>query len=83
MVEVFKTNVQEACTSLLILQKLREQFPGSCVNFDLEDCDRILRVEDSSVCSTAIIALLQALGYCCEVLPENEGAASPIIFPLT
>lgn len=70
LVEVFKTDVHEACASQLIVQKLCAVFPASSVNFDLEDCDRILRIEAASICNHTIIAQLNALGYFCEVLPE-------------
>ena len=45
MVEVFKTNVQEADESDKIILKLLEHFPDSQINFDLDDCDKILRFE--------------------------------------
>ncbi|WP_281232852.1 hypothetical protein [Flavobacterium gelatinilyticum] len=68
MVEVFKTNVQEAEQSQMLVGKLLERFPDSAVNFDLEDCDKILRVHATSICNTTIIELLNSYGYHCEVL---------------
>ncbi|GAB2570755.1 hypothetical protein [Spirosoma areae] len=68
MVEVFKTNVlcrEQASTILLILA---EQFPRFKLNFDLEDCDKILRVEGRDILSHQIILLVNATGYHCEVL---------------
>ena len=44
MVEVFKTNVRSIRKAKLIIQKLAEEFPAHKINFDLSDCDRILRV---------------------------------------
>jgi hypothetical protein len=44
MVEVFKTNVEELKASKQIIQVLLEQFPSHKINFDLDDCDKILRV---------------------------------------
>ncbi|WP_288878812.1 hypothetical protein [Pedobacter panaciterrae] len=38
-------------------------------SFDLEDCDRILRVEAASDISKELIGLLQSKGFECEVLP--------------
>ncbi|OXB24859.1 hypothetical protein B0A80_03850 [Flavobacterium tructae] len=68
MIEVYKTNVQEVEQSLLIVGKLLEHFPNSHINFDLEDCDRILRVHASSISNQRIIELLDSYGYHCEVL---------------
>ncbi|MEL1255360.1 hypothetical protein AAEO57_16335 [Flavobacterium sp. DGU38] len=69
MIEVFKTNVQEAEQSQMIVKKLLEHFPNSTINFDLEDCDKILRVYALSICNHTIIEILKSYGYHCEVLP--------------
>jgi hypothetical protein len=68
MIEVFKTNVLEAEKSENILQKLLQQFPGNKMNFDLEDCDKILRVEGENIFSGEIIELLNREGHLCEIL---------------
>ncbi len=72
IVEVFKTNVQEIEETEMLIQKLLEHFPQSRINFDLEDCDRILRVEEKNIpvtiCTKKIISVLQSSGYNCEVL---------------
>ncbi|MGI8952699.1 MAG: hypothetical protein ACR2FN_14080 [Chitinophagaceae bacterium] len=68
MVEVFKTNVQEADKSKILIQKLLEHFPSSRINFDLDDCDKILRVEGKNISPQKIIELINARGYLCEVL---------------
>jgi len=68
MIEVFKTNVQEVEQSKMIVEKLLEHFPNSAINFDLEDCDKILRIHSLSISSRKIIAVLNANGFYCEVL---------------
>jgi hypothetical protein len=68
MVEVFKTNVQEAHESDMVIQTLLVHFPANRINFDLEDCDKILRVEGGMVQKEKIIALLNSCGYQCQVL---------------
>lgn len=68
MIEVFKTDVQQPGTANLLVAKLILLFPGSKVNFDLEDCDRVLRVEGDNICCEKIGALLKSNGYRCEVL---------------
>lgn len=69
MVEVFRTNVHEVMNSRILIQKLLEHWPDNKINFDLEDCDKILRVEGKNILSCKIIELLNATGYSCEVLP--------------
>ncbi|RYU89647.1 hypothetical protein EWM62_13980 [Mucilaginibacter terrigena] len=68
MIEVFKTNVQEKESSRVLIQKLLEHYPASKINFDLEDCDKILRVEGKDFCANSIIELLKLNGHYCEVL---------------
>ncbi len=68
MVEVFKTNVEEIAESKLIIGQLLAHFPHNKINFDLSDCDRILRVEGENICPETIMQLLSSGGYHCEVL---------------
>ncbi|MBE8726098.1 hypothetical protein [Flavobacterium hungaricum] len=68
MIEVFKTNVQEESQCKIIIEKLLEHFPNSAINFDLEDCDKILRIHSLSISNQKIIDLLTSYGYHCEVL---------------
>lgn len=68
MVEVFKTDVMEISQAARIIRKLRQHVPNSNINFDLEDCDRILRVEAEDIPVQNIIKLLNNSGYQCEVL---------------
>ncbi len=67
MVEVFTTNVDREDQSDTLVMKLLPCFPGTKINFDLEDRDKILRVEGD--CSTAkIMEVLHAYGYRCSIL---------------
>ena len=68
MVEVFKTNVYEVEKSNLIFQKLHKHFPENKINFDLDDCDKILRVEGENILAEKIIELLEEEGHFCEIL---------------
>ena len=70
MIEVFKTNVQDIQQSLKLLSKLRQCFSDLRVNFDLEDCDKILRVEGKNVPINKITKTLLLEGYLCEVLED-------------
>ncbi len=68
MVEIFKTNVEEQDQARALLQVLSQQFPLSKINFDLEDCDRILRFEAETVAQKTIIELVNANGYQCFIV---------------
>ena len=68
MVEVFSTNVQAFDQSHKLVQALLAHFPKSRINFDLDDCDKILRVEDESVLPVKIVEVLNANGYKCNIL---------------
>jgi hypothetical protein len=68
MVEVFKTNVDRSELANQLISRLRVHFPFSRINFDLEDCDKILRIEAHQVCIDTIIDLLKTSGFECEAL---------------
>ena len=68
MVEVFKTTVQHPERAEQLASILRDQFAFSKINFDLEDCDKILRVEGNTICVDTIIEILSTRGIECEVL---------------
>lgn len=68
MVEVFKTNVTAAKEAAELVALLQGCFPGGIISFDLEDCDRVLRVEARVVSTEKIIQLLQSADYECDLL---------------
>jgi tRNA G26 N,N-dimethylase Trm1 len=68
MIEVFKTNVMRQRQAKTVLKKLKEQFSDFKINFDLSDCDKVLRVQGNSISPEEIIDLVKANGYQCEVL---------------
>lgn len=68
MVEVFKTNVQKKAQSKELLCVLSETFPSLKINFDLSDCDKVLRVEGENMEALRIMILLKEHGFKCEVL---------------
>lgn len=67
-VEVFRTNVRQKRQARALLDILSKQFPSFLINFDLEDCDKILRVEGEAVCDEQIARLVTEHGYECDVL---------------
>ena len=68
MVEVFKTNVQKKAQSKMLLSVLSEIFPSFKINFDLSDCDKVLRVEGDNMEASRIMILIKEHGFKCEVL---------------
>jgi hypothetical protein len=70
MVEVFKTNVSDPDQARRLTDQIHLAFAEYRANFDLEDCDNILRIKASSgsVCTVSMIDLLKGQGYEAEVL---------------
>ena len=68
MVEVFKTNVDQPEHSQMLIHRIRSHIPNGDINFDLEDCDKILRVEAENISVQVIIKLLKQHGFHAEVL---------------
>jgi hypothetical protein len=67
-VEVFKTNIRKSRHAVILAELLARQFPACKINFDLKDCDKILRVEGQGIQPDRIIETLRTKGYRCEVL---------------
>ena len=65
MVEIFKTNIKKEKEANSILDKLKSYFPNYRMNFDLEDCDKILRVESINVEKHAVKIVMEGWGYYC------------------
>jgi hypothetical protein len=73
MVEVFKTNVREPIFAYKLVEQIHQRYADYKANFDLEDCDRILRVKCTTgpVHASGLIALLNEWGFKAEVLPDE------------
>lgn len=71
-VEVFKTNVADPERAKWLVDHIEGHFANCKVNFDLDDCDRILRVVfEENIQSDLLIDLLNNAGCTAEVLPET------------
>jgi len=72
MVEVFKTNIQDHIIAQSVKNMLTYYFPFYEVNFDLLDCDNILRVksQNKNVEADPIIRTIQKLGFEAAVLED-------------
>jgi hypothetical protein len=68
MIEVFQTNVQKKQQSLLIIRQLLQRYPDSKINFDLGDCDKILRIESKDIDPEIIIDCMKKNGFECKIL---------------
>ena len=73
MIEVFKTNVQDHDHAVMLIDRIHETFDGYKANFDLDDCDNILRVKCTTgyIQSSLLIDLLNNFGFRAEVLPDE------------
>ncbi len=72
MVEVFKTNVTEPFHAEILLRLIHTSFNDNSASFDLEDSDKILRVESSNTIDVnKLIKMLHDLGFEIEVLPDE------------
>jgi hypothetical protein len=75
MVEVFKTNVHEQRHATMLLDSIHAKFAEYAANFDLEDCDRILRVKCAGhIPPQDLISLLYDHGFEASVLPDEVSA---------
>lgn len=74
MVEVYSTNVKEHFQANFAINQLQKLFPNYVITFDLEDCDRILRVECVSglVKVNEVSAALEKMGF--EAIPLKDVA---------
>ena len=65
MIYVFKTSVMTPKAVKKLTAKLNQFIPNSKWNFDLEDCDKILRIESREVTAKQVIAFLNKYKFEC------------------
>jgi len=70
MVEIFKTDIQTKSQSEMMLTILLDKFPSYQINFDLEDCDKILRIDTPTEITQSVIELMQNKGFNYEELTD-------------
>lgn len=78
MIEIFRTNVRTQKEALFISECLKREFPECKANFDLEDCENILRFESKQQGPdpNAIISLVAGHGFQIEILPDELPACN-------
>ena len=68
MIEVFKTNINDEREAAELRNGLLISYPSHRINFDLDDCDKILRIDGEEFQPATIIEFLLARGYDCQIL---------------
>lgn len=70
MIEVFKTDIINKKQTKQVVNRLQQKFQDYQINFDLEDCDKILRIETpiEGIEYKHIIELVSNLGFSIEIL---------------
>ena len=77
MIEVFKTDVDDSKYADILVEHIQRIFYGYQANFDLQDCDKILRVKSVTgiVNSDHLIKMLNRFGFYAEVLQDEYPTA--------
>lgn len=78
MVEVFKTNVTERYYAEKLVGEIHKHFVSYKANFDLDDCDKILRVKSVAepIEVNVLVHLINRHGFDAEILPDEIPALS-------
>lgn len=74
MIEVFKTDVSDKACATLLVDQIHESFCHCRANFDLDDCDKILRVAGIACESEIyeILSLVRDFGCHAQILPDDD-----------
>jgi hypothetical protein len=70
VVQVFRTNVNDPSQAEMLCELVQIDATVQRANFDLDDCDKIFRVESTVNIDEKVIALLRLHGFTCEELPD-------------
>ena len=70
MINVFKTSVKTREAVNHLKPQLDKILSAALWNFDLEDCDNILRIDSQLEISSDVIQLLKYEGFECEELAD-------------
>lgn len=68
MVEVFKTDVCDKWRAIYLIVLLYQYFHECRITFDLDDCDKVLRIEGENFQSDEVKIILSENGVLCEAL---------------
>lgn len=67
-IEVFKTTVNTKKMAHQISNEISNLAPECSIHFDLDDCDKILRIEAREINSEEIIRIVSSFGNQCAIL---------------
>jgi hypothetical protein len=83
-IEVFITNVTMHEHANMLVAQISKSFRGYSANFDLDDCDKVLRVKNTNgtVQPALIIDLLRDFGFSASVLQDIVTQPSRLEKPL-
>ncbi|UYQ94288.1 hypothetical protein MKQ68_04175 [Chitinophaga horti] len=68
MIGIFKTNIDSPHDKNQVLQALTAKFNATACTVDLEDCDKVLRIECLPMPESHIADFVQQLGFHCSPL---------------
>ena len=68
VIEVFKTDIHDTVQAGQITGLLQQRLPGCRIGFDLDDCDRVLRICGENIDTELVISLVTGHGFFCDVL---------------
>jgi len=73
MIEVYKTNIVRKKDARHLSKLFKKGFPNFRVDFDLEDCDRILRIDtfNEALNNEAVLHFVLECGFYIEVLADE------------
>jgi hypothetical protein len=72
MIEVFSTNVETPAQAACVIDELVKELNDVAINFDLADCDKVLRIAGKTEIDTDIVVVLvRKLGFNCELLSDQ------------
>ncbi len=70
MIEIFRTDVKNKQLASKIAQQINSLFSVHSINFDLTDCDRILRIEGTELNKLEVIKIVNSYGHECIELAD-------------
>lgn len=68
MIEIFRTDVKNKQLAGKITQQINSLFTVKSINFDLSDCDRVLRIEATHLNNSEVIKIVNSFGHECTEL---------------
>ena len=67
---IFRTNIPNRMEFLRVKHSLSNSFPVLGCTIDLEDCDKVLRVECENIPVATIVQEVASQGFLCEELAD-------------